>query len=747
MNDLNFDLPKNRSSVIKVIGVGGGGSNAVNHMKRQGIHGVDFIVCNTDAQALAQSPVENKIQLGASLTEGLGAGANPDVGERAAVESFDEIQAMLSSNTKMVFITAGMGGGTGTGAAPIIAKAAKEMGILTVAIVTAPFVFEGNKRMKQAEAGIESLKDSVDSLIVINNNKLREIYGNLGFKSGFGKADEVLATAAKGIAEVITNHFNINIDLHDAKTVLHNSGTAIMGSYAASGPDRALQAITGALDSPLLNDNHIHGARNVLLLIVSGANENEVTFDEIGEINDYIQEKAGHQVDIIMGMGEDRELGNSVQVTVVATGFNASNPVGELRPPEPERIIHDLDTEDRGDQPVAAAPEQPIAETPAPAETPETPEDLTSTAQFDLFQAVEQPLPDNTMDARLAQEEATMEFSDMPLSQITEPEAAPEAEAEDLPAHEVPVSETESESTDIVRMTLDWDESDDIRIDSEFLAEEPVEEATPEVVAPIEDATAPEAIETSFEAEEDDPFGFELNVIDLDAVDEAPVATDDVTEIALDQVDSFTVDEPVVMEEPVASEDSMALEDISVAEDAQEAGAIAEDMATAEEAETTKDIRSFTLDDLQAMERELLGEAPAKATAEPAAEPAADLDQPSEALQAETTQAFELKTVEVASKETLEIDPERHSVDESTRKLQEARRNYLTQFTHTFNSNLSRINMSGNDDEPAYERQGTKVDTHVSYSTRQANGDSGISSSGNDVEFRSHNSFLHDNVD
>jgi len=338
--NLAFDLPKNQSNVIKVIGVGGGGSNAVNHMYQKGITGVDFAICNTDAQALQNSPVATKIQLGASLTEGLGAGANPDVGEQAAMESIDDIKTMLSSRAKMVFITVGMGGGTGTGAAPIIAKIAKEMDLLTVGIVTIPFSFEGKMRNEQAQKGIEKLRQHIDSLVVINNNKLREVYGNLGFKAGFSKADEVLSTAASGIAEVITHHYTQNIDLKDAKTVLSNSGTAIMGSATASGQNRAQEAITKALDSPLLNDNKINGAKNVLLLIVSGSVE--ITIDEIGEINDYIQSEAKSNVDIIMGVGDDAELGEAIAVTVIATGFNKEQQL-EITSTETKKIVHDLE--------------------------------------------------------------------------------------------------------------------------------------------------------------------------------------------------------------------------------------------------------------------------------------------------------------------------------------------------------------------------------------------------------------------
>lgn len=341
---ISFDLPKNQSNVIKVIGVGGGGSNAINHMFKQGIKGVDFIVCNTDSQALQNSSVPNKIQLGVHLTEGLGAGANPDVGQQSAIESIADIEKMLDRNTKMVFITAGMGGGTGTGAAPVIAQLAKERDILTVGIVTLPFLFEGKVRQEQALIGIDKLRKQVDSLIVINNNKLREVYGNLGFKAGFSKADEVLATASRGIAEVITHHYTQNIDLRDAKTVLYNSGTAIMGSSVSSGENRAKEAIVAALDSPLLNDNKITGAKNVLLLIVSGTNE--ITIDEIGEINDHIQIEAGHNANIIMGVGEDESLGDAIAVTIIATGFDIEQQ-NEIVNTEPKKIIHTLEDEQR----------------------------------------------------------------------------------------------------------------------------------------------------------------------------------------------------------------------------------------------------------------------------------------------------------------------------------------------------------------------------------------------------------------
>ena len=394
-----FDLPKNQSNVIKVIGVGGGGSNAINHMFQQGIKGVDFVICNTDAQALQSSGVPNKIQLGVNLTEGLGAGANPNVGEQAAVESFEDIQMMLDTNTKMVFITAGMGGGTGTGAAPIIAKMAKDLDILTVGIVTMPFQFEGKMRNEQAQIGIEKLRAEVDSLVVINNNKLREVYGNLGFKAGFSKADEVLATAARGIAEVITHHYTQNIDLRDAKTVLSNSGTAIMGSAAASGQNRAHEAISKALDSPLLNDNKITGAKNVLLLIVSGAQE--ITIDEIGEINDHIQNEAGHGANIIMGVGEDESLEESIAVTVIATGFDVEQQ-NEISNTEAKKVIHALEDDQSMEQDLSREQPNPAIILP----------------NIELEEKKETPIVKHTLEIEEEEEETKQSLSSFEMDQV-----------------------------------------------------------------------------------------------------------------------------------------------------------------------------------------------------------------------------------------------------------------------------------------------------------------------------------------
>lgn len=480
--NLSFDLPKNSSSVIKVVGVGGGGSNAVNYMYEQGIRGVDFVVCNTDAQALNNSPVPLKVQLGVTLTEGLGAGANPEVGERAAMESIDEIEGILEKNTKMIFVTAGMGGGTGTGAAPVVARVAKEMGILTVGIVTIPFSFEGNMRMNQAEKGVEALRQNVDSLIVINNNKLREVYGNLGFKAGFSKADEVLATASRGIAEVITHHYTQNIDLRDARTVLADSGTAIMGSGQAKGEQRALEAINSALDSPLLNDNKIRGANNVLLLIVSG-NE-EITIDEIGEINDFIQREAGGSANIIMGIGEDETLGDHISVTVIATGFNTDEQV-HIVPKEPKKIVHTLEDS-----------------TPSPLSGPISPE-------ASIFEV---------------EPEAMVEEAPEAISEVETPEVEAEVHIEpQAPIVHSLDEEVEAEDEDRVIFTLDIeeDEEEDFTVAQAETAERPDEEET----------------------QNDHSITFELRVEDeVEQVDAAPAIVEEVEE---EMVMTFAPAEPI----------------------------------------------------------------------------------------------------------------------------------------------------------------------------------------------------------
>lgn len=354
---MQFEIQNEPGSIIKVIGVGGGGSNAVNHMFKQGIKGVDFIVCNTDKQALDISPVANRIQLGAALTKGLGAGSIPEMGKNSALETIDEIRKYLSDGTEMVFITAGLGGGTGTGAAPIIASVAREMGILSVGIVTMPFVFEGKKRKEQAEAGLAEMKKYVDTLLVICNDKLREIYGNLKMSEAFAHADDVLTGAARSIAEVISMHLHINVDFNDVKTVMKDSGVAIMGTATASGERRAIRAVEQALNSPLLNDNNIRGARHVLMNIMSG--NDDISMDEFGEITDYIQEASGYTAELITGYGIDPTLGDNVGVTIIATGFQTNTPKGFEPPKQQEKVVSVLVEEAK----------KPVTETPVVVNT------------------------------------------------------------------------------------------------------------------------------------------------------------------------------------------------------------------------------------------------------------------------------------------------------------------------------------------------------------------------------------------
>lgn len=416
---MKFDIPQDNSSIIKVIGVGGGGSNAVNHMYKQGIKGVDFVVCNTDQQALDISPVPLKIVLGVSLTKGRGAGSLPEVGKSAAIENIEEVKAILANNTEMVFITAGLGGGTGTGAAPIIAKAAKEMGILTVGIVTIPFGFEGKKRKLQADAGLDALKQNVDTLLVISNDKLREIYGNLKVTEAFGHADDILTTAAKGIADIITTTLQINTDINDVKTVMKDSGVAIMGSAQAEGESRALRAVEQAMSSPLLNDSNIKGARYVLVNVTCG--EDEITMDELGEITDYIQDEAGMTAEVIKGYGVDMSLGNKVNVTIIATGFNSKADIGIQIERAPEKRVFSL-----MDEPKKAEPVTPVnTVNVAPAKT----EEITSyikeenkkeeAVQPEAAQQAEEPFVYKKEEPVTKTEQTTFEFEITNISNAT----------------------------------------------------------------------------------------------------------------------------------------------------------------------------------------------------------------------------------------------------------------------------------------------------------------------------------------
>ncbi|OGS62025.1 MAG: cell division protein FtsZ [Flavobacteria bacterium GWF1_32_7] len=652
--NISFDLPKNQSNVIKVIGVGGGGSNAINHMFKQGIKGVDFIVCNTDSQALQNSPVPNKIQLGVNLTEGLGAGANPEVGQQSAIESIAEIEKMLDSNTKMVFITAGMGGGTGTGAAPVIAQLAKERDILTVGIVTIPFQFEGKVRSEQALAGVERLRKQVDSLVVINNNKLREVYGNLGFKAGFSKADEVLATASRGIAEVITHHYTQNIDLKDAKTVLSNSGTAIMGSATAAGSDRAKQAISSALDSPLLNDNKITGAKNVLLLIVSGTDEaNEITIDEIGEINDFIQSEAGYNANIIMGVGEEEALGEAISVTVIATGFNIEQQA-EIVNTEPKKIIHSLEDEQKIvhellNKTIASLPvNEPIFESPIETEVkadiinPICDEVVEQKVVFTLEEEVEEPVFEIHTPVAAIDLVPTTEFlKNIDVTfEVVSPNVAPTFEIITPQIREIEVKDPEFVvAAEEVSFSLDL-----------FATKEEVKEST--------------------------------IVFDLSAETRAMEVKDPINVVPVTEVNQ-------------------------------------------------NGIIKYSLEDYLEKENELVASKPVEIVAEPIDE---ELN-------------FTMKTNVQKFEDAAQLDntsPLEMSIEDTLKLRADERKRKMKEFNHKFNNSASQI------DEferiPAYKRMGFDVTSTPNTASNQSRMSLGTDSN-DDIQLRSNNSFLHDNVD
>jgi len=638
--NISFDLPKHQSNVIKVIGVGGGGSNAINHMFQQGIKGVDFVICNTDSQALQNSGVPNKIQLGVALTEGLGAGANPDVGEEAAIESLEDIRRMLDTNTKMVFITAGMGGGTGTGAAPIIAKMAKELDILTVGIVTMPFQFEGKMRNAQAQRGIEKLRSHVDSLVVINNNKLREVYGNLGFKAGFSKADEVLSTASRGIAEVITHHYTQNIDLRDAKTVLSNSGTAIMGSATASGQTRAQEAIMSALDSPLLNDNKITGAKNVLLLIVSGSQE--ITIDEIGEINDHIQTEAGFGANIIMGVGEDEALEESISVTIIATGFDLDQQ-NEISNTETKKVIHALG-------------------------------ETTETSTQEKEPAIITP------DIVLEKEKETPIVRHTLLEEEVEEEVKKEPKAE------------ENNGTDLIA-TTDLLKNMNVVYD-EVLDKKPEATIEPEdfVITPI--VNKAEVIEEP--KEEQITFSFDLPLANkAEEKDEEPKAKEEKMFFSLEEeVKDIDVNAPV--------------EIISVTE-------------VNEQGE-----KRYALDDFETFH--------------------SSINTKKEKTEVKEEIVFEKKTIpmdETAEVREEEIDPMNSPISELLIARADERRRKMKDFNYKFND--AKINEI--EKVPAYKRQGVNLEDAQHSSEIKASRMSVGTDENDDIQLRSNNSFLHDNVD
>ncbi len=638
---ISFDLPKNQSNVIKVIGVGGGGSNAINHMFKQGIKGVDFIVCNTDSQALANSSVPNKIQLGVHLTEGLGAGANPEVGQQSAIESIAEIEKMLDTNTKMLFITAGMGGGTGTGAAPVIAQLAKERDILTVGIVTIPFQFEGKVRQEQALKGVEKLRKQVDSLIVINNNKLREVYGNLGFKAGFSKADEVLATASRGIAEVITHHYTQNIDLKDAKTVLSNSGTAIMGSATALGDNRAKEAIIAALDSPLLNDNKISGAKNVLLLIVSGTNE--ITIDEIGEINDHIQTEAGFNANIIMGVGEDETLGDSIAVTIIATGFNAEQQ-HEIVNTEPKKIIHALEEGQKIERELMGKPLQSFS-----TEKVATKLEEMDRIVFDLLEEPAVQLPNSfTKDEPIIDANELVVISEFIKSidvtfEIVTPERTPE----------------------FTFSTVKPVNLEEIKVLDHIIVKEQVE------------------------------MTFELPVTKIDPIFDETKILFELTE----ETKEIVVNQPVQL---------VPMTEVN------ESGVI-----------------KYSLEEYMEVENELMN---SKAVVEEITEsiaPEMDITVKKMEEPSAFSPAFE------------EVSPMDMSIEETLKFRADERRRKLKEFNYKFHNNPSRVDEF--EKEPAYKRSGIDISTsaHNAGHSRLSLG----TDSNDDIQLRSNNSYLHDNVD
>ena len=712
-DNISFDLPKNQSNVIKVIGVGGGGSNAINHMFNQGIKGVDFVICNTDAQALENSAVPNKIQLGIDLTEGLGAGANPKIGEQSAVESMAEIKSMLTTNTKMIFITAGMGGGTGTGAAPIIARMAKDLDILTVGIVTIPFHFEGTMRNEQAQIGVENLRQNVDSLVVINNNKLRDVYGNLGFKAGFSKADEVLATAARGIAEVITHHYTQNIDLRDAKTVLSNSGTAIMGSATSSGANRAQIAINKALDSPLLNDNKIAGAKNVLLLIVSGTEE--ITIDEIGEISDHIQAEAGHGANIIMGVGDDETLDGSVSITVIATGFDAEQQ-NEITNTETKKIIHTL-----GDEAKAQLDLTPNVTATQVVLPPQTKRDVTTS------EVSQEPIIVHTL------------FEEDPQE--------PEAVQESIPqTQEVPF-EGYIATTDLIK-NIDVESN---LVDIHFLAEfeqlvineisvNNFEVIQPEIVSPkaVEDTQPTEVTPVEQEAVAE----FEINDIEEDVIPEKETAQEPMLMFDMPLHDSphdqdtvvHSLEEPVILQEQEETALEIELQPEVVTADVEDIE-VTDHLEVVPVSEVSKDgvVTRYSLDDYTAKEEELTGATAAQAP------------QATEVL-VEEELVFETKIVEPAPQEkeleNAPQDPMNTPISKLLRDRTEERKRKMKDFNYKFRNSASKIDDI--EKQPAYKRAGIELDdvsseVHLSRTS--------VSDDDDEIELRSNNSFLHDNVD
>ena len=705
---IKFDLPKNRSNVIKVLGVGGGGSNAINYMFLQGIKGVDFIVSNTDAQALAESGVTTKIQLGASLTEGLGAGANPEVGERAAIESKDEIQSILSTQTKMIFITAGMGGGTGTGAAPVIAKMAKSLDILTIGIVTMPFQFEGKLRLEQAQKGLEKIKESVDALIVINNNKLREVYGNLGFKAGFAKADEVLATAARGIAEVITHHYTQNIDLKDAKTVLTNSGTAIMGSGSASGSNRAQEAIVKALDSPLLNDNKITGCKNVLLLIVSGVDE--ITIDEIGEINDYIQTEAGNHTNIIMGVGEDETLGNEISVTVIATGFGQEQQ-NDISNTEAKKIIYTLEDDQKMQHNLS---EENFFESSLENSIKE--EDLNNSSSMKSFETYSksndnEPLIDLNailFDVEVDYEIVSNGLPEKKVHTLNEELAPPILFSAPEPLFSNEIKESVLESENEIKKEIS--PKDELEIsDFEFIKKE--EEKDP-INLSMESETERDEINIGnsfFESQHE----LVSEVLKPETTGESEVFNSEdstVKNLEINEVSSILSDIDVIDPEIIDKESQFQMDFKLPFDKGSLNESIGSKLDKKEEEEAFQNIQHELSDSALEVKFEVKEESE--------------------------------KVIEETTVINSESNPFEQTIETTIVAQSEKRREHLKAFNHKFKHQPKRIDEM--EKEPAYIRQGTSLDLEAPFNPSRVS----LDDDGNeDLQLRSNNSFLHDNVD
>ena len=789
---IQFNLPKNRSSVIKVIGVGGGGSNAVNHMTRVGVNGVDFIVCNTDAQALYHSPVPNKVQLGASLTEGLGAGADPEIGLKAANESIAEITKMLENGTKMCFVTAGMGGGTGTGAAPVIAQAAKDMGILTVGIITSPFSFEGNIRAVQAEKGIAEMRDAVDSLIVINNDKLRQVYGDLGFRNAFSKADEVLAGAAKGIAEVITNHYTQNIDLRDAKTVLENSGSALFGTASAEGEDRAAMAVSAALDSPLLNDNHIKGAQNILLLLTSGEGDHEITIDEIGEITDHIQREAGGNANVIMGIGGQNEEGSKITCTIIATGFPTGKRV--LPTDKPEMVVHTLDEEKQESSVIKEE-----TNFTAPIVNPEaTLEDSQDRVVMDLgdFEETQEEVQTNQV-----QEDIVDQQEDEPQDEFDEDknplEGFPQIPEEDPEIFETRLNEEAFDDEEATVHVLEWDISDEAPDqedqESDLQEEEPqllsTEDAEP-VIHSIENSSTEEDETDSQEgglevspwdlfSQAVEPEEEEIELVIIDEVEQETETPDSIPEVASE----FDEPAPAPMERPQGMVEQQSQEDPTLEEpiDLESSDEPTETLATS--TFTLEDIEgdgfALNLEEIEASERTTTQESTTNSETtyeafdlslsevpnlgNKAQQESIDhsLTVPSpefheseiateDVEEDEASLAFEVKTVEVITAPEVE---ERSHEEDMDRPISAVKADNAGDFPTKVKDRISRLQafqyqfkgtnqIEESERVPAYMRQGVDVDLEHKSEDKPSN--IGIDSEGN---IRTNNSFLHDNVD